>query len=318
MSDPMGETPHPDHPHEDEFPLELPPQQEGAAGEEPNPLDSLGLNASTEDFHFTGPAEELDFTEPADFAFPTEHSAEAGPVSESSAEMAAVEAVGAEHLAGSDEAVALEGVAGEEVAIADLDLAIEGEQEEEAEPARELPPWVHVVEWSSVGTLAAGALIAIFAAIAWVQTPERVTLILNICCPLMLALIPYSLWRASAHWVKPAVSALYTMLLVVSVVMLIGGTWVLGSELSRFHWQFNKTRIDKAKPPTVVLAAPDTSSDDAKALQPAVAPAAAPPASAPAEKPADNAAKPADNAAAKSSGGATLPAKPAGTAAPAK
>ena len=72
VTDPKGEKPESDHPHEDDLPLELHQDQEGlpAAGEE-DPLDALSLNASTEEFHFSGPAEELDFTEPTDFTFPT-------------------------------------------------------------------------------------------------------------------------------------------------------------------------------------------------------------------------------------------------------
>ena len=101
MSDPQGERPHPDHPQQDDFELEslseergaIPPGHKGDAAEVENPLDALGLNASSDDFQFTGPMEELDFSEPADFTFPTDQPAETAAVSHSAADHSAAEHV---------------------------------------------------------------------------------------------------------------------------------------------------------------------------------------------------------------------------------
>ena len=90
VTDPKGEKPDSDHPHEDDLSLEL----HRTAAAEAHPLDALSMNASTEEFHFSGPAEELDFTEPSDFTFPTEHT-EAGGATEHVGEFAAAEPVAA-------------------------------------------------------------------------------------------------------------------------------------------------------------------------------------------------------------------------------
>ena len=285
MSDPKGETPHPDHPHEDEFEFEL---HETAAEEGPhgsdhaveghtpaerNPLDELGIQASSEDFHFTGPAEELDFTEPADFTFPTEHfEAEAG--ADSSAEIATPEHAGLEHFFGGDEAAHHETAADEEMVAEAVPAAeaAEGEVGVEEKPKpnakRELPAWVRTLEWVTVVLLAAIGLIAPFVAIIWVADPktaDTVTLIVNICFPMLLLLVPYALWRSSRRWTTPAASALYTVLLAVSVTALIGGAWVEGMELSRMKWQFNKSRVAAGKPaPTFIPPPPETPADPAQ------------------------------------------------------
>ena len=98
MSDPKGETPHSNHPPEDEFDLEFATEPEGAApyAEE----HAADVNASTEEFHFSGPLEELDFTEPADFTFPAEEAAEVEPVSDSSAEIPGAEHAGLDGIEG--------------------------------------------------------------------------------------------------------------------------------------------------------------------------------------------------------------------------
>ena len=267
VSDPHGDAPHPDHPDEEDFFLEMPEEHAEAAEEthehhdagEQHPFDALGIHASTEEFHFTGPAEELDFTEPADFTFPTEQ-APGEAVSESSTNLGAAEHVEGEHFFGSEEAAPHEATEGEELsidgeaeAVPDLDL---GEEEEVVKPKRELPAWVHTLQWSMVGLLGAGSLIAIFVGIIWIQNPDTVTLILNICCPLMILLIPFALWRSADRWVKPAVTALYTVMLALSVVALIGGTWAEGTELSHFKWQFNKARVAAGKPRPGYIPAP--------------------------------------------------------------
>ncbi len=279
MSDPKGEMPHPDHPHEDELEFEL---HETAAEESPHgpahaadeheaaelhPLHELGIQASSEDFHFTGPAEELDFTEPVDFTFPTEHvEAEAG--SDSSAEIATSDHSGLEHLFGGDEAAHHEADIGEE-AVAEFEPGAEmAEGEAGAEemptpkPKRELPAWVRTLEWVTVGLLAAIGLIAPFVAVIWIADPktastaDTVSLIVNICFPMLLLLVPYALWRSSHRWMKPALSALYTVLLAVSAAALIGGSWVEATELSRMKWEFNKSRVAAGKPAPKFFAPP--------------------------------------------------------------
>jgi hypothetical protein len=277
LSDPS----HPEHPHdEEEFIPEMPFEMEGGEdahaaheahpGEEQHPFDALGIHASTDEFHFSGPAEELDFTEPTDFSFPTAHEAEA--VSESSTNLgaAAEHAVTEEHFGGGEETTefhmpsgeesAAEGEAAEAEAVADLDL----EEEAAEKPKREVPAWMHTLVWTMVGLLGAGSLIAILVSIGYVQDPDMVTLILNIGCPVMLGLIPLSLWWSSKRWTQPAVSAVYTVMLALCVAALIGGTWAQGMELSHYRWHFNKTRVSTDKPKPGYIPAPPPAPKEAK------------------------------------------------------
>ena len=170
------------------------------------------MSASTEEFHFSGPAEELDYTEPADFTFPGQPSG-GEAASEHSGELAAAEPAEAEGLFGPEGIPSAESPPPEDAAvepelagegIADLETA----EEEKPKPKLELPAWVQTAQWVMVGLLAVGSLVAVICSIVWVpQNPKQVTLTLNICCPLMLALIPFALWRSSARWVTPATSA---------------------------------------------------------------------------------------------------------------
>ena len=242
MSDSKAEKPDSDHPNENEFPPELQPDQGAlpAAGEE-NPLDALGLSGSTDEFHFSGPSEELDFTEPADFSFPS------GQALDFSAEH-----TGAENLFAAGETPPAESPLPDNAAV-DVELAGEGiadleaTEEEEEKPKFELPAWVRIAEWITIIALAVVAPIAVAVCILNVKDPDRVTLVLDIACPLTLALIPYVLWRTVARWKSPAASALYTVILALSVAALIAGTWVEGLELSHYAWQFNKARVSAGK-----------------------------------------------------------------------
>jgi hypothetical protein len=269
VSDSKGEKPQSGHPHEDEFDFEMfePAAGEGPhtpehAAHEPNPLDELGINASSEEFQFTGPAEELDFTEPTDFTFPTGHvDAEAG--SDSSAEIATPEHAGVEHLFTGDEA-AIHEAAGEEAAPAgEAADGEEGVEEEAPKPKRELPASVRTLQWVIVGLLAAIGLIAPFVAIFAIDSPDTVTLIVNICFPMLLLLVPFALWRSSRRWTTPAASALYTVLLAIGAAALIGGAWAEGTELSHYKWQFSKSRV-VAPRPTFIAPPPDAPHDAAK------------------------------------------------------
>ena len=215
MTDPKGEKPESDHPHEEDLPFELHEDQEGLpAADEENLPEALSLNASTEDFHFSGPAEELDFTEPSDFAFPTEQSP--GGTVEHSGELAAAEPREAEGFFGAGEVADVGSALPEEATIepalagegiADVEIAEETEGKK-SKPKVELPAWVRTAEWVLVGVLAVAALLAVIVSAFWVEkSPKQVTLTLNIACPLMLALIPYALWRSMARWVTPSASA---------------------------------------------------------------------------------------------------------------
>ena len=279
MTDPKGEKPGSDHPHEDDLSLELQQDQEGlpAAGEE-RPLDAMAMNASTEEFHFSGPAEELDFTEPSDIAFPTEEPAEGGVASEHSGEFAAAEPAeageffGAEEISSGEsplpEALAAEGEAADE-GIADLEAAEEPAEGEE-KPKFELPAWARIAEWVVVGLLAVGALSAVVASVFWLENPKQVTLILNIAFPVMLCLIPYALWRSMARWVTPAASAVYTVMLALSTGALIAGAWFQGLELARYDWQYSKARVAAGKPRPGIIA-PAAEPVGAKEAEPAAA-----------------------------------------------
>ncbi len=261
VTDPKGEKPESDHPHDDDLSLgfEQNPEGPSLAGE-PLPLEDMSLSSSTDEFQFSGPVEELDFTEPADFTFPTLPSSDVA--TEHSGEFSAAEPGAADGLSGADSGTAGEPAMAEEGAI-DTEVAGEGipevevaEEEEKAKPKRELPAWVRTVEWVAVGVLAVGALLAVIISSFWLESPKLVTLILNIACPVMLALIPYALWRSSARWVTPAASAVYTLMLALATAALVVGTWCVGVEVSRYDWQFSKARVTAAKPRPVIIAAP--------------------------------------------------------------
>ena len=180
-------------------------------------------------------------------------------IAEPSGEFAAAEPLEAEGFFGAEEAAA-EPVPAEEAAmepelagegVADLELAEGLAEGEEPKPKFTLPPWVRTAEWVAVGLLAAGALLAVVISVIWVKNPARVTLMLNIGCPLMLGLIPYALWRSMDRWVSPAISAIYTVMLALSTAALVAGTWFIGLELARYDWQYSRTRVAAGKPPRV-------------------------------------------------------------------
>lgn len=295
MTDPKGGKPESDHPHEDDFPLDLNLGQEGVpgAGEE---FPQESMSASIDDFQFSGPAEELDFTEPADFTFPTEQTGEGA--AEGTSEFAPAEHTGGEQFFGADEQGFGSPAAEEapvEAELADEGIAeLESAEEEEAPKSKfELPPWVRTLEWITVGLLAVGGLAAVICSAAWVKDAKQVTLILNIACPVLLGLIPYALWRSSDRWVTPPISALYTVMLALSTAALIVGTWFEGMELSRYDWQFSKTRVSVGKPRPVIMDAPSESTpikEPEAAVELAAAKSSAEPAAA--KTSADAAAKP--------------------------
>ncbi len=298
MTEPKGEKPDSDHPHEDDLSLDLSHDQEGLpAGGEEHPPHDPSLSASTDEFHFSGPVEELDFSEPTDFAFPTGQAAEAESVSEQSGSFVA-EPAGAEQSFGAEggfgaeetpaesplpeEAGVQSELAGE--GIADLALGEES-AEEKPKPKFELPAWVRIAEWVMVGVFAVGALLALIITSIWVEkNPKQVTLTLNIACPLLLGLIAYALWRSMPRWVTPAASALYTVMLALSAAALVAATWFMGTEVSRYDWQFSKTRVAAGKPPPVIMA------DLPQPAEPKAAEPAAAPAEPAAPKPSDSAA----------------------------
>ncbi len=150
--------------------------------------------------------------------------------------------------------------------------AEEADARPETKPKRELPAWVHSIEWTAIGVLGTVALIALVVAVFWIQSPDTVSLVLNISCPVMMALVPYALWRSSKRWMTPSTTALYTLLLAASVVALIGGTWVQGVELSHYNWQFTKARVMAGKPQPKFFAPPPIAAPSVAA--PAADPAA--------------------------------------------
>jgi hypothetical protein len=277
VTNPKGEKPDSDHPHEDDLPLELHPEQEelSADGDE-LPVVDASLSGSIEEFHFSGPVEELDFTEPADFTFPTEQPADVA--TGQSGELAAAEPAEAESFFGA------EGFGAEASANAESflqpDAAVESEtagegivdlepsaDKPEPKPKFQLPGWVRTVEWVLVSLLAVAAVVGVAVSIAWDKDPKQVTLTLNIACPLALGLIAYSLWRSSTRWTTPAASAVYTVMLALSTAALIVGVWFQGIELSHYDWQFSKARVKAGMPPRVVLPVP-TSSAEASKIEP--------------------------------------------------
>ncbi len=271
MTDPTHDKPESDHPHEDDLPLEFQVDQEGSplAGDG-KALGDLSLSSSADEFKFSGPADELDFTEPADFTFPTLPAAEFS--TEHSGEIAPPDAAAAEGLFGAEESILPESPLPEKAAVTS-ELSGEGipepvaAEEKKSKPKFALPAWVRTVEWFAVGVLGVGSLLAVIITGLWVDSPSLVTLILNIACPVMLLLIPYSLWRSSARWVTPPASAIYTVFLALAAAALISGTWLEGLELSRYGWQFSKARVAAAKPRPVIITAPPKAAEGSEARE---------------------------------------------------
>jgi len=264
VTDPKGEKPEPNHPHEDDLSLELHGDQAGLPAAKDHLSEALPTNASTDEFQFLGPVEELDFTEPADFAFPTEP-AEAV---EHSGEFSAAEPAEDQGLFDAEESAVAESPLAEESApepvlagegIAELGVAEEPAEtkEKQSKPKTELPRWVRTAEWVTIGVLAIGGLLSVVVSAIWLdKSPKVVTLILNITCPVLLGLIAYALWRYVPRWATPAASALYTIMLALSAAALIVGTWFEGLELSRYEWQFSKARVNANKPRPVAFTPP--------------------------------------------------------------
>jgi hypothetical protein len=305
VTEPKGKKPESDHPHDEDLPFELHEDPKGSSSaDSENPLKDLSLSSSTEDFHFSGPAEELDFTEPADFTFPSELGEPAAAAGQSG-ELPAAEATGIEGLFGEDfdhhvesplaEAGVSEGATAVEAA-EEIEVAGEsaGEESQPRKPQRELPAWIRKFEWVFIGSLAVLSPLAIIIAVFFLSDHKLVTLIFNIACPLMLALIPLALWRSSDRWTTPSTHALYTVMLALSTAALIVGTWFQGIELSHYDWQFSRTRVTAAKPRTVVFMPPSEPTEPAP--EPAAAKNTSEPAANnapdPAKKPADSEKKP--------------------------
>lgn len=264
VTDPKHDNPESDHPHEDDLGLEFHEEALPSGGEE-HPLDAPSLNASADEFHFSGPIENLDFSEPSGFEFPTEQPLEAEVAAEGASEdFSAPEAFSL------DVPAAALGPAEEElVAEAAAELEPVGETEDEAveaeaKPKFELPAWVHTAQWVAVGVAAVASLLAVAFAKFLITDPKQVTLILNIACPLMLGLIPFALWRSSSRWSTPAASALYTVMLAIGAAALIAGTWCVSGELASYDWKVSKTEVTKSKPVMVITPMPDMSPAPAK------------------------------------------------------
>ena len=170
MTEPKRNEPQPDHPEEDGLFLES--QKTAAAAGEENPLDALGLSASTEEFHFPGPVEDLDFTEPSDFSFPEAGAAEVVLEATGGGEAAGTEAVASFDSFAPAEAAVESEVAGE--GVADLEAAKEGEGEEK--PKFQLPAWARTAEWIAVGLLGAAALVAVLFAVLSETAPRGLPL----------------------------------------------------------------------------------------------------------------------------------------------
>ena len=130
------------------------------------------------------------------------------------------------------------------------------EEELAPKPKRELPAWVRTLEWTTVTVLAVAAVIGLIVSAFFLNNADTVTLIVNICCPVMLFLVPYALWRSSRRWTTPAVSAIYTVLLAMSAAALIGGTWIEANELASYKWLYSKARVAAGKPRQTFIAPP--------------------------------------------------------------
>ncbi len=255
LSDPKEPKAESEHPHADEHVGELHGLPGFGPSAGPNPLHELGLHASTDEFHFSGPMEELDFTEPADFTFPTGpdgsaiHGTSVPHFGHSEAEGLFGGEQSHEHQHERGEGLPHEGgdvhdgIVDTELATDDA-VAVE-EAAELPKPKRQWPKWLGKAEWAAIIALPVIAVVANIAAIGWLDATVK-RWVLNISCPVLLLLIPYAMWRCKERWNKPIVTASYTAMMAMGTAMLIAGTWFLGTELSKYNWEIGRAKVRAA------------------------------------------------------------------------
>jgi hypothetical protein len=229
VADPKNANPPPQDP-------EPPEGEAGTAG----PLDEL---------NFGGPLEELDFTEPTDLGAAGEPSAGGAVPGEAEAggepaggEPAAGEASAAEGIdtldftsaagPGADEAAAEAQAAPE--GLPDLGepaaepSAGEGEEAEKELPTKRRPKWLAYIDWLGL---------VLLAVVIWlVVQAVAVNVVWTTAYLILLVLIPFSLWKSRRSWTTPQITAVYTVLLAISVAALLTAVYCLGLELFLYQW----------------------------------------------------------------------------------
>jgi hypothetical protein len=249
--DPQGQ-----HPESDD--LDLPGGEPGGS----EPTEEFSVPASDSGVGLPQPGENMALADLSDFTFPGEAPAEGQPSAEAApgGEDPTLEPFSPEGeanlgISASDEGLAESLMAGE--GLADVgEEAVEGAAEEGVEPAAEerapeaeaeaeleaepakapLPPWVEKAEWGAVGGIGGLAFLLAVIAVCWFSNPGTITVIWHLAYWILLALIPYSLWRGKKFWVAAELSPLYAVMLAIGAAALLTAVYCLGLELSRYNW----------------------------------------------------------------------------------
>ncbi len=249
VADPQGQ-----HPDSDD--LNLPGDEPGGS----EPSQELSFPASDSGVGLPQPGENMEFADLSDFTLPGETAAEGQPPAEAppggedptlapfspeadlgisaSDERLAESLMAGEGLADAGgEAIAGAAEAGLEPAAEEALPEAEAEAELEAQPAKApLPPWVEKAEWGAVAGIGGLAFLLAVVAVCWFSNPGAITVIWHLAYWILLALIPYSLWRGKRYWAAAELSPLYAVMLAIGAAALLTAVYCLGIELSRYNW----------------------------------------------------------------------------------
>ena len=246
-------------------------------GSEPefNEPSEPGEPSQGDDSHVE-PAEEMDFSDSPDFAFPSEPASEGevpadysppdyGPADENPADenpadegppsgmFGAGDATG-EFFPGAEAAGSAEPVQEGEDAVVEADEAVEGvevDAEPEEKPKWHMPAWLDKVQWTVVALVAVGLFILDIVAAVWFSAPAMINTVWFVSYLVLLVLIPYSLWRSRKLWTTPEASSIYTVLLAIGAAALWTGVYWLVRELAQYEWE-----IKAKKAPIAAVGAP--------------------------------------------------------------
>ena len=225
MTDSMGQNPDfedPDQPEQPEQPAEEWNLEEPA--EQPAEQWDLEEPAGqpAEEFAFGEPIEEMDFTEPSDVSFPSDVVTEDGMTVDGEVTEAVASLSGLGLTTDEEPIIAGEGVPEVE------EVVDEFEQTPSPSKGKMLLTWL--------GRLEIPGVIGICVAIWFIAQMMTVNGIWTASFLILLALIPYSLWKTRKHWTTPQVTATYTVMLAIGTAALLSAIFWLGLELCRYDW----------------------------------------------------------------------------------
>ena len=136
-----------------------------------------------------------------------------------------------------------------EAAVADAEVV--DEEKPAPKKRRRLPKSIRRLEWSLIGGLPLVAIV--FNIIAIRMFPAKtIDLIWNLSYLVLLALIPYAMWRSKDRWITPRITASYTVMLAAAAACLLSGIWMMGIDLSGYDWRI---KVKKVHLPTPLPAA---------------------------------------------------------------